>query len=115
MANGNGSLARAWEKVDTETKLGLAVNELDRVYARLDAHATESTADHATLRREFLEAVTAIKADFNERISTFRAEVHEGFKEMEKRDNRKTALFYTLIGSLIAVLIAVVVNLASGQ
>jgi len=48
-------------------------------------------------------------------MKLLRAEVADGFKEMERRDNHKTALFYTLIGSLIAVLIAVVVNLASGQ
>ncbi len=115
MANGNGSFAHAWEHIETETKLGLVVNELDRLYDRINAHAIDSTADHATLRREFLEAVTAIKADFNDRITMFRAEVREGFEEIEKRDSRKTALFYTMIGGLVVGLLLLVAQLASSR
>lgn len=114
MANGE-PLARAWESFDEKTKLNLAVTEIDRIYARVDRAATQSATEHATIRREFLEAVAAVKADFTERMAILRQEVHDGFKEMEKRDSRKTALFYTMIGGLVVGLFLLVAQLASSQ
>lgn len=114
MANGNGgSLANAWRDFDNATKLNLAVTELDRIHGRLERHAQQSTDDHATIRGEFLDAITAVKADFTTRMNDLREEVHAGFKEMERRDSRKTALFYTMIGGLVVGLFLLVAQLAS--
>lgn len=123
MANGNGgSLASAWRDFDDATKLNLTVTELDRIYARIERHARISSEEHAQIRREFLESIAAVKADFHERIETvrkeqqaFREEVRDGFAEIEKRDSRKTALFYTMIGGIVVGLFLLVAQLAAGH
>jgi len=103
MANGSGSLSSAWRDFDDATKLNLAVTELDRIYSRIERHDATSVAEHAQIRREFHEVVDAL-----------REEVRDGFREMERRDARKTALFYTMIGGIVVGLLLLVAQLATG-
>lgn len=113
MPPNGASLATAWEGLDPDTRLRLAIIELDRLYARLDSMQAASAEDHSHIRREITNTVAAIKSDFNERITTLRTEVTDGFAEIERRQNRSIGLLYTMIGGIVVGLVLLVVQLAS--
>lgn len=112
MANG-GTRSQTWQRFDEKTRLDLAINELDQVYGRIDTMQQQSSLEHSQIRQEFTQAIAAVKGDFHERIDALRTEVREGFEKMEKRDARKTALFYAMISGILVGLALMVATLAS--
>lgn len=123
MPPNGSSLAVAWEGFDDPTRLRLSINELDRLYARLDTLATQSTGEHSATRSEVTATVAAVKKDFNDRISALRTDMdghvksirddmREGFEKMEKRQSRSIGLLYTMIGGIVVGLVLLVVQLA---
>lgn len=93
MAAKNSDLFTAWERFDDTTKLQLTIGELDRIYRGIE-----------TLRDEMQTSVEEL-----------RKEVQDGFKAMEKRQNRNTALFLSILGSVIVGLTLLVYQISAGK
>lgn len=117
------NLASAWSGLDDPTKIRLSVNELDRIYGRLDELARQTATEHTSARSEFVSAITAARKDFHERITalrsdvedhvtTLRTEMRDGFEKVERRQNRSIGLLYTMIGGIVVGLALLVVQLA---